>query len=54
MTARGTRSNRPSRLILGKSRSSPILSLNNSFHGKDDSNLGNTTLGLYNDGLMAN
>jgi hypothetical protein len=35
------------------SRSNPILSLNPLFYGKHNSNLGKTTLGLYNGGLMA-
>jgi hypothetical protein len=53
MTARGAWSDRPSQLIMGKSISSPILSLNPLFPRKHDSNLGKITPGLYNDGLMA-
>jgi hypothetical protein len=51
--ARGAQSDRLSLLVLGKFRSSPILSLNPFFCGKQDSKLGKTTPGLYNEGLMA-
>jgi hypothetical protein len=53
LTARGVRSDRLSLIVLGKFRSSTILSPNTLFCEQHDSNSGKTTLGLYNEVLMA-
>jgi hypothetical protein len=48
----GMRSDYQSRLISGRFKSSRILSPILLFRGQHDSNSGDTTLGLYNEGPM--